>query len=139
MHNKTYMLGNQYWKLRTVHKGPEKKQFCNRGHEIALCGRDKGRQCILCRKENGLIRTANINQVEYDRMYQIQSGACNICKIHQSELPKALAVDHDHTTGQVRGLLCQDCNLALGRFKDNPLFLAQAMQHLRGNKSNAPR
>ena len=131
-------FGNQYWKMRKVHKGPAKKQFCNRGHDISIVGRDKIRQCLKCRTENGLLQKYGLTQIEYDRMYQIQNGSCNICNTHQSQLPKALSVDHCHTTGKIRGLLCQDCNLALGRFKDNIDILASAMQHLRG-KNNAPR
>jgi Recombination endonuclease VII len=130
-------IGNQYWKLRKEHKGPEKRQFCNRGHDTFLIGRDKVRQCLKCRIENGLIQKYGITQLDYDRMYQIQSGCCNICKVHQSLLKKSLAVDHCHKTNKIRGLLCEDCNLALGRFKDSFTNLKNAMQHLRG-KNNAP-
>jgi hypothetical protein len=48
--------------------------------------------------------------IDYDRLYQIQQGNCAICKKHQTELGERLHVDHDHTTGIVRGLLCRNCN-----------------------------
>ncbi len=50
---------------------------------------------------------------------------CVICGV---EGP--LVVDHDHTTGQVRGMLCNNCNLGLGHFKDSPLLLEFAAQYL---------
>jgi len=53
-------------------------------------------------------------QIDYDRLYQIQQGSCAICKMHSTELDKALAADHDHQTGIVRGLLCFICNSKLG-------------------------
>jgi hypothetical protein len=41
-----------------------------------------------------------------------------------------LAVDHCHTTGKVRGLLCSTCNTALGSFQDNPAYLKAAIHYL---------
>ena len=43
---------------------------------------------------------------DYNQMFDRQKGCCDICRRHQSEFSKALAVDHNHETGKVRGLLC---------------------------------
>lgn len=51
---------------------------------------------------------------EYNRMFQIQGGMCDICGIHQSQLKNRLSVDHNHVTGNVRGLLCWVCNRSVG-------------------------
>lgn len=51
---------------------------------------------------------------DYDKLYNEQSGCCAVCEKHQSELKRALAVDHNHETGQIRGLLCSGCNPAIG-------------------------
>ena len=56
-------------------------------------------------------RKYNITPEEYNLMFVKQYGKCAICKLHQSELNQRLNVDHDHETGQVRGLLCLNCNL----------------------------
>lgn len=56
-----------------------------------------------------------------------QSGKCLIC----NEIPKRLVVDHCHTSGKVRGLLCDHCNTGLGRFKDSPELLMAAIRYLK--------
>jgi hypothetical protein len=49
---------------------------------------------------------------------------------------KRLGIDHDHTTGQVRGLLCDNCNPALGSFKDNIETLQKAIDYLKEGKNS---
>lgn len=43
-------------------------------------------------------------------------------------------IDHDHETGKVRGLLCQECNIGLGKFRDNTEYLLSAISYLNKNK-----
>lgn len=61
-----------------------------------------------------------------------QKNKCAICKnpFDESERAKMALVDHDHSTGRIRGLLCRDCNVALGTFKDNIGYLSRAIQYL---------
>lgn len=75
-------------------------------------------------------RKFGITLDDYDKMFDIQEGKCSICTKHQSELKKLLHVDHNHETGKIRGLLCGDCNLALGMFKDNETLLTNAIKYL---------
>jgi hypothetical protein len=60
---------------------------------------------------------------DHDRMLAAQNGVCAICKRPEhrkaSGVVKALAIDHDHATGKIRGLLCDMCNHALGNFEDD--------------------
>ena len=62
---------------------------------------------------------------DYERMHNEQGGVCVICQNADK-----LVVDHDHITGKVRGLLCHNCNLGLGHFKDNALVLRMAIGYL---------
>lgn len=56
-----------------------------------------------------------------------QDGKCGIC----GESTINLCIDHDHRTGKVRGLLCTNCNVGLGHFRDDPLRLVAAIEWLR--------
>lgn len=51
---------------------------------------------------------------DYHALFDLQQGRCAICHTHQDELNERLAVDHDHQSGAVRGLLCRGCNKNLG-------------------------
>ena len=55
----------------------------------------------------------------YEQLLKDQSGVCAICKNPENVEGRALAVDHDHRTGETRGLLCTRCNHALGHFEAN--------------------
>lgn len=77
-------------------------------------------------KRQGIEITAE----EYERLYSIQNGYCAICSEHRSIQKKDLALDHCHTTNKIRGFLCDNCNTALGKFKDNPELLFKAIQYI---------
>lgn len=51
---------------------------------------------------------------EYKELFESQDGRCGICKVHQDEFHRRFHLDHDHETGEVRGLLCPGCNTSLG-------------------------
>ena len=68
---------------------------------------------------------------KYDELFIKQNGCCAICGT--DKMPghmKNLAIDHEHETGIVRGLLCISCNAGLGNFKDSPELLAMASVYL---------
>ena len=90
--------------------------------------------------ERHLRRVYRITAVEYARLLQEQEGVCAICgraerynggRGRRDEAnAMRLAVDHDHKSGKVRGLLCVMCNTAIGAFDDDPLLLAKAIVYL---------
>lgn len=82
------------------------------------------------RKENQF----GLQPGQYDEMLEAQGGTCAICK----RLPEKirLHVDHCHTTGDVRGLLCYSCNTGLGVFRDDPEVLSEAIRYLNRKVSN---
>lgn len=70
--------------------------------------------------------TFGLSLDDYDCMVTAQDGKCAIC----GEQNARLCVDHDHETGKIRGLLCRQCNAALGIFYDDPAILQQAIEYL---------
>ncbi len=76
----------------------------------------------------------NITNKQYNNILEKQNNRCAICGIHKSKLDKNFAVDHDHKTGEIQGLLCNACNLMLGCSKDNILILIKASKFLLKNK-----
>jgi hypothetical protein len=72
-----------------------------------------------------------ISVEEYRKLIERSKGVCEACGHPQPSL--SLAVDHDHKTGKVRGLLCRRCNLALGFVKDNPQVLFKLYRYLASN------
>ena len=66
---------------------------------------------------------------DYNTMLDKQNGGCAICG-NRCLTFKALSVDHDHETGTVRGLLCNACNISLGKMKDSPALLRKAADYL---------
>ena len=91
-------------------------------------------------KEAGKITTRNkklkalygISIEDYTNLFLIQKGCCAICDRHQSNFKMSLSVDHCHSTGKVRGLLCHACNLTLGMVKDSTFVLKKAISYLEG-------
>lgn len=75
-------------------------------------------------------RTYGITKHDFDSMWELQGGKCALCGttgfLMRSHHRKKLVVDHCHKTGRVRGLLCHNCNRALGLFQDNPGVLRAA-------------
>jgi uncharacterized protein YbaR (Trm112 family) len=67
-----------------------------------------------------------VTDADYMRMVRLQGGRCPICR-EQVEL----VVDHDHATGRFRGLLCNNCNVALGMLQDSPTLLRRAYWYMR--------
>ncbi|GAA3729966.1 hypothetical protein GCM10022239_03230 [Leifsonia bigeumensis] len=67
---------------------------------------------------------------EYERMLAMQDGRCRICGTLPAE-KRRLAVDHDHATGEIRGLLCSHCNTALGFMGDDVTRLSAAIGYLK--------
>jgi hypothetical protein len=76
------------------------------------------------------LRVYNITADQYNALHAIQNGCCGICKKHSSEFPKALCVDHCHTTGKVRGLLCDKCNRLIGLANDSDEILCYAINYV---------
>lgn len=83
-------------------------------------------------KYRSYLKNYGITLDEYNGLLIKQNNECKICHKHITQSKHAFAVDHDHDTGIVRGLLCSKCNSALGLFEDNANVLLSALIYLKG-------
>ncbi len=81
--------------------------------------------------ETKIKRVYGIDLNQYNIMFENQNGSCKICGTEEPGCGRSyFCIDHDHQTGDVRGLLCNDCNVGIARFKDNTDFLQSAINYL---------
>jgi hypothetical protein len=97
---------------------------------------EKHHDKVLQRKRDNRRRVNyGVTREQYDAMVEEQGGRCKVCGTDQpSTHPRKThwCVDHCHTTGRVRGLLCDNCNRGIGLLKDCPEVLSRAAAYLRG-------
>jgi len=95
----------------------------------------KSEQILETRKSSDAQRRSTLKHrygltiEQWETMVADQNGACLICSL-RPESENFLHVDHNHLTGEVRGLLCNNCNVGLGYFADNPERLMKAAMYL---------
>lgn len=88
-------------------------------------------------KNSDLKKEYGITLAQYEEMEILQDFKCAICGHPEQDIcnkkgsARRLAVDHCHTTGIIRGLLCRGCNQGLGNFKDNITSLQNAIEYLK--------
>jgi hypothetical protein len=99
------------------------KENRERYNERMRAYRESGKKAVANRRSH-LKRTFGITLAEYDELLARQDGGCAVCGTPPRD-DIALHVDHDHVTGEVRGLLCFPCNSALGRLEQS-VDLAEA-------------
>lgn len=92
-----------------------------------------GRRCRQCVSDTAhgkrIVELYGLTAREYHELLDYQNGRCWICRRRPAS--KRLAVDHDHETGAVRGLLCKACNRdILGHLRDDTLALLRAVDYL---------
>lgn len=82
-------------------------------------------------KWKAIEKNYGITKEQYIELFNKQNGVCAICEkvetvIHNNGNVRSLSIDHCHTTGKVRGLLCHTCNVAIGSFYHNPELIRKA-------------
>lgn len=117
-------------------------------HKDSTKGQGRCNECKMCRSKRSktwhsktknkcwwLKRKFGITLEQYDRMFEEQGGVCVICGKEETStfqgIIRRLAVDHDHKTGKIRGLLCANCNLTLGYAKDDIIILSRMIAYLK--------
>lgn len=93
-------------------------------------------ECTLTAKSlREAYRRYGITMAEYRALWLSQKGACAICQQpERTARNRLLTIDHDHVTGQVRGLLCSQCNRAIGLLDDSPEVIEAAAAYVRKNR-----
>ena len=87
-------------------------------------------QSKACKAE-GRAKRYGLTTEGLEALEEAAGYCCQICGVREQDAPKArLHVDHDHATGKVRGLLCQQCNHGLGNFQDRVALLNRASEYL---------
>lgn len=88
--------------------------------------------------KNRKMRVYGISEESYNSIRTIQKGRCKICKMPENIAKgKNLVIDHDHKSGQVRGLLCKNCNAGIGMLGDSTKRLLRAAIYvINKNKPN---
>ena len=113
------------------------------GHARAKAFREISGAPVLSASEAG----RGILDVEYEALLTQQQGVCKSClkpcrmiksRKKNPNSNRNLAVDHDHATGLVRGLLCGRCNYVLGMFEEDPESLERAAHYLRTSRTSIP-
>lgn len=87
--------------------------------------RQKARRVYEYEKRYGL------TEQQYNELFEKQDYRCAVCRISLGGIPqRQIQVDHEHLSERVRGILCHNCNVGLGHFKDNPQLLRLAALYL---------
>jgi len=91
--------------------------------------RRKDTTCKRCRIIQQRERSLGVTEQEYQEFYRKQNHRCGGCRTRlRSNRYERFAVDHCHTTGEIRGLLCTNCNTALGLLKEDPERMLRLIQ-----------
>ena len=140
-------MDNSEPRLRSTREGVETRH----GSTLKTCGKCKiskplsefykrdrqtGRvdsACKACRTIYHRERVLGVTDEEYWKLYHKQNGKCGIClRRLYSKRYKVFCVDHNHATGKVRGLLCHNCNGAIGMLRDCPATIRRAARWVEG-------
>lgn len=130
--NKKYISDKRY--REKIKLDPIKNAESNKyKKDWAISNPDKVKLAI---RKRDLWRKFKITIEEYVSLYEKQKGLCAICEEPEKENNKRLAVDHNHDTGKVRGLLCRACNTGIGLLKEKQELFEKAIKYLKQNTND---
>jgi len=126
---KTYREENNYNKLYYEKNKEKDKKRCLENY---YKNKDDPSKKLKWRESQLKIKY-NLTIDDWNLMYEEQDYLCAICKTDEPKGNGLFHVDHCHSSGKVRGLLCHHCNVALGSFKDDIEVLERAIRYLKDN------
>jgi hypothetical protein len=116
----------------------DKNYYQKNRDSINKKNRDRNHRNYDIRKEKNrnLMRMFNISIDDYEYLFKKQNGLCAICgfkedRKHRNGKTFSLAVDHNHITGKIRGLLCSRCNMAIGGLRDSVEIIEKALMYIK--------
>ena len=136
--NKNNVPTRQRWSrpIRRCNRCSERKPL-EEFHKNKNMPLGHGYTCKKCevdyRRENWQhLKQYGITRDDYDAMLSDQGGVCAVCKTpgKTSSRSNRMAVDHDHQTGRVRGLLCGRCNTLISKLDESPGWIISALKYL---------
>ena len=138
MTNTEYM---REWRAQNKEKNAEyqkeyNKEYRKKNEEKLKANNKKWREAnkekdVLTMFKARLKRKYNLTIEEYDALLEAQNNSCKVCGTHATNnLKGKLYVDHCHTTGKVRGMLCMKCNSALGLLNDDKELIQKLLDYL---------
>lgn len=148
--NREDELANKRRYYKEVVRDKIKRTHCIRGHELTddnvyayvskqghnirdckTCAKDKYQRRASQVRENHLNRKFGITQEQYEQMLEAQGGKCALCPRTEPGGMGSFHIDHCHTTGKIRKLLCTKCNSCLGQADDDPERLEAMAKYIR--------
>jgi len=109
----------------------EQRRLANKAYRAIPANRDRELARKVGYNKTRKLFRYGLNKAKYDTMLQEQNGVCAICKATSFGIEgRRWAIDHDHKTSKVRGLLCHSCNAGIGLLKDSPEILKAAAEYL---------
>lgn len=122
--NEVKPLEDFFWKI----KGETKEAVCK------VCSSSRAKNWRDANKhklrDTAYKKKFGISLEEYDTKLKNQKYCCAICGIHENKVKLRFAVDHNHKTGEVRDLLCGQCNVAVGMVKEDLTILTSMISYL---------
>ena len=109
---------------------------CGIADKLDIYHKNNGKERQKERSFRALMKKYGISTEFYEQERIKQQYSCYLCGEHENKQPhKRLHVDHCHTTGKYRGLLCNKCNAGLGFFNDNIAVLQKAIEYINDNST----
>jgi hypothetical protein len=117
---------------REKHRLSQKKYYEKNKERIIARKKELESQSPEMRRKRSLWRNYGMTEQDFDNLFELQGRCCALCFAPGSKRTPRLCVDHCHETKKVRGLLCDNCNRALGLLGDKVEPLERAIEYLNG-------
>ncbi len=127
--NKNYKNGYSSW-CRDCNKKACKLYYINNRERLLEKCREWNRKNKEKKHFQSIKRQYGVSMGRYKKIFNAQKGKCALCGKSQVACTRRLHIDHNHKTGEIRGLLCHGCNTGLGSFNDDISLLKKAISYL---------